>query len=125
MLGDTLGKIAAEKAGIIKQGVPLISALQHPEAEIVIEQRALRLRAPMHIGGQQWQVGVERGRLVFQDENGGYTEYLPDKDGDLVKVRTGDGVHFDRAGGDRIAWRVVAALRAKFDLTSWKQEARA
>ena len=70
MLGDTLGKIAAEKAGIIKQGVPLISALQHPEAEIVIEQRALRLRAPMHIGGQQWQVGVERGRLVFQDERG-------------------------------------------------------
>ena len=42
-----------------------------------------------------------------------------------MKVRTGDGVHFDRAGGDRIAWRVVAALRAKFDLTSWKHEARA
>ena len=70
MLGDTLGKIAAEKAGIIKQGVSLVSALQHPEAEIVIEQRAAKLRAPVHIGGQQWQVGVERGRLVFQDERG-------------------------------------------------------
>src|SRR5688500_6068060 len=70
MLGDTLGKIAAEKAGIIKRGVPLISALQQPEAEAVIEQRAKELRAPVHIGGQQWHVSVERGRLVFQDDRG-------------------------------------------------------
>ena len=46
MLGDTLGKIAAEKAGIIKRDVPLISALQQAEAEAVIEQRARQLRAP-------------------------------------------------------------------------------
>ncbi len=37
MLGDTLGKIAAEKAGIIKRDVPLISAMQQAEAEAVIE----------------------------------------------------------------------------------------
>lgn len=70
MLGDTLGKIAAEKAGIIKLGVPLVSALQHAEAEVVIEQRARELRAPTHIGGQHWHVSVERGRLVFQDDRG-------------------------------------------------------
>ena len=70
MLGDTLAKIAAEKAGIIKRGVPLVSAVQHPEAETVIEQRAKELRAPVHIGGQQWHVSVERGRLVFQDDRG-------------------------------------------------------
>jgi dihydrofolate synthase / folylpolyglutamate synthase len=70
MLGDTLGKIAAEKAGIIKRGVPLVSALQQPEAEAIIEQRAKEMRAPVHIGGQQWQVSIERGRLVFQDERG-------------------------------------------------------
>ena len=70
MLGDTLAKIAAEKAGIIKRGVPLISAMQQAEAEAVIEQRAKELRAPPHIGGQHWQVSVERGRLVFQDERG-------------------------------------------------------
>jgi dihydrofolate synthase / folylpolyglutamate synthase len=70
MLGDTLGKIAAEKAGIIKRDVPLISALQQAEAEAVIEARAKQLRAPMHVGGQHWQVSVERGRLVFQDERG-------------------------------------------------------
>jgi dihydrofolate synthase/folylpolyglutamate synthase len=70
MLGDTLGKIAAEKAGIIKRGVPLVSAMQQAEAEVVIEQRAKELRAPAHIGGQHWQVSIERGRLVFQDERG-------------------------------------------------------
>jgi dihydrofolate synthase/folylpolyglutamate synthase len=70
MLGDTLGKIATEKAGIIKRSVPLISALQEPEVEAVIEQRAKDLRAPVHIGGQQWHVSVERGRLVFQDDRG-------------------------------------------------------
>ena len=70
MLGDTLGKIAGEKAGIIKPGVPVISAHQHAEAEAVIEQVAKRLRAPLHAGGQSWSAGVERGRLVYQDEQG-------------------------------------------------------
>lgn len=36
VLGDTLGKIASEKAGIIKPGVPVVSARQLPEAEMVI-----------------------------------------------------------------------------------------
>jgi dihydrofolate synthase/folylpolyglutamate synthase len=70
MLGDTLGKIAAEKAGIIKPGVPVISAHQHAEAEAVIEQAAKRLRAPLRAGGQDWSAGVERGRLVYQDDDG-------------------------------------------------------
>jgi dihydrofolate synthase / folylpolyglutamate synthase len=70
MLGDTLGKIAAEKAGIIKPGVPVITAHQHAEAEAVIEQVARRMRAPLRAGGQYWSAGVERGRLVYQDEQG-------------------------------------------------------
>jgi dihydrofolate synthase/folylpolyglutamate synthase len=70
MLGDTLAKIAGEKAGIIKQGRPVVTAMQHPDAEQVIERQAARLRAPLHAGGQQWSVGLERGRLVYQDERG-------------------------------------------------------
>ena len=37
MLGDTLAKIAFEKAGIIKPGRPTISGVRHPEARRVIE----------------------------------------------------------------------------------------
>jgi dihydrofolate synthase/folylpolyglutamate synthase len=70
MLGDTVAKIAAEKAGIIKKGVPLVIAAQVPDAEAVIEQRAKELRAPLHASGQQWHVSIERGRLVYQDERG-------------------------------------------------------
>ncbi len=39
-LGDTLEKIAGEKAGIIKPGVPAVSAAQPPEAEQVLRARA-------------------------------------------------------------------------------------
>jgi dihydrofolate synthase/folylpolyglutamate synthase len=69
-LGDTLTAIAGEKAAIVKHGVPVISAEQQPEVMTVIEAQARRQRAPLHAAGQQWHVGVERGRLVYQDERG-------------------------------------------------------
>jgi len=46
-LGDTLGKIAAEKAGIIKPGVPVMTAAEEPEALAVIEKIAREKRAPL------------------------------------------------------------------------------
>jgi len=46
-LGDTLAEIAAEKAGIIKPGVPVITAADAPEARRVIEQVAHELKAPL------------------------------------------------------------------------------
>jgi dihydrofolate synthase/folylpolyglutamate synthase len=69
-LGDTLAKIAGEKAGIIKKGVPVVCAEQPAEAEIVIETVAKKLRAPLHAATQDWHVSIERGRLVYQDERG-------------------------------------------------------
>jgi dihydrofolate synthase / folylpolyglutamate synthase len=69
-LGDTLTSIAGEKAAIIKRNVPVISAQQPAEAMAVIEQQARRQRAPLYAAGQHWHVGVERGRLVYQDERG-------------------------------------------------------
>jgi dihydrofolate synthase/folylpolyglutamate synthase len=46
-LGDTLEKIAAEKAGIIKPGVPVITAADEPEALAVIEKTARGKNAPL------------------------------------------------------------------------------
>ena len=46
-LGDTLEKIAAEKAGIIKRDVPVVTAAEAPEARRVIEATAARLEAPL------------------------------------------------------------------------------
>jgi dihydrofolate synthase/folylpolyglutamate synthase len=47
VLGDTLTKIAGEKAGIIKRGVPVVTAYQAPEAAKVISETAKRLDAPL------------------------------------------------------------------------------
>jgi dihydrofolate synthase/folylpolyglutamate synthase len=69
-LGDTLTKIATEKAGIIKRGVPVVVGPQPDEALEVIEATAARLGAPLIASGQQWHVSQERDRLVFQDERG-------------------------------------------------------
>jgi len=69
-LGDTLTSIAGEKAAIIKRGVPVIVAEQAQEAMPVIEAQARKMRAPLFAAGQQWHVGVEHGRLVYQDDRG-------------------------------------------------------
>jgi dihydrofolate synthase/folylpolyglutamate synthase len=46
-LGDTLAKIASEKAGIIKPGVPVLTATEQPEALAVIERLAREKGAPL------------------------------------------------------------------------------
>jgi dihydrofolate synthase/folylpolyglutamate synthase len=69
-LGNTLAKIAGEKAGIIKRGVPVVVGPQAEEAMEVIEDTAMRLGAPLIAYGQHWHVHEERGRLVYQDERG-------------------------------------------------------
>ncbi|MBU2943386.1 folylpolyglutamate synthase/dihydrofolate synthase family protein [Shimia thalassica] len=69
-LGNTLAKIATEKAGIIKRGVPCIVGPQQDEAMDVIEATAQKLGAPLIAYGQHWHVYEERGRLIFQDERG-------------------------------------------------------
>ena len=57
-LGDTLAKIAFEKAGIIKHGVPAIVAPQPPEAEEVFEEKARetgRAADPLSARNGRWK----------------------------------------------------------------------
>ena len=46
-LGDTLAKIAAEKAGIIKPGVPVVIGERHPETDPVFIAKAAEVGAPI------------------------------------------------------------------------------
>jgi dihydrofolate synthase/folylpolyglutamate synthase len=69
-LGDSITKIAAEKAGILKPGVPAIVAPQLSEAREVVARQAARVGAPLRIAGEEWVVTQERGRLVYQDDDG-------------------------------------------------------
>jgi dihydrofolate synthase/folylpolyglutamate synthase len=69
-LGDTIEQIAAEKAGILKPGVPAVIATQTREALAVIERQAARVKARLSIAGENWTATEERGRLVYQDDDG-------------------------------------------------------
>jgi len=74
-LGDTLAKIAFEKAGIIKHGVPIIVAPQPPEAEKVFEEKARELKAPLIRFGREWQIEAAGDGMQFTDRAG--TRLLP------------------------------------------------
>lgn len=54
ILGDTLAKIAAEKAGIIKWGVPVVLAPQKAEARLVVEEIAAQRGSPLYQVGRDW-----------------------------------------------------------------------
>jgi dihydrofolate synthase/folylpolyglutamate synthase len=54
ILGESLAEIAAEKAGILKPGVPAVSAPQEPEARGVIERRAAEVGAPLRFVDRPW-----------------------------------------------------------------------
>jgi dihydrofolate synthase/folylpolyglutamate synthase len=53
LLGDTLAKIAFEKAGIIKPGVPVVVGESHPETAPIFEQRAHEEGAPIRFADKQ------------------------------------------------------------------------
>lgn len=69
LLGDTLSKIAFEKAGIIKKGVPVVIGERHPETAPIFDQRAHEEEAPIRYADEQRYVTdwkYERHRLVAE-----------------------------------------------------------
>src|SRR5699024_4509331 len=113
-LGDTLPQIAREKAGIIKRGVPVVVARQPDQAMEVIEETAASLSAPLLAEGQHWHVAEERGRLVFQDENGLLDLPLPVLTGPHQVANAGTALAALRALGFD-----AAACEAALTRTDW------
>jgi len=64
-LGDSIEKIAVEKAGILKQGIPCVVGKQLPQAMQVIEQAAHKLQSPLFRYGKEWR--VEGGYYVSKN----------------------------------------------------------
>jgi dihydrofolate synthase / folylpolyglutamate synthase len=113
-LGDTIGLIAGEKAGIMKRGVPCVVAPQHEEALEVIERVAARVGAPLIAAGQHWHVSAERGRLVFQDEDGLLDLPLPRLIGPHQIVNAGTAIAALRALGRNEAACEAAVTKAEW-----------
>ncbi len=101
-LGDSIEKIAAEKAGILKRDTPAIVAAQPRDALAVIERQAGRLNARLKIAGEDWTATEERGRLVYQDEAGLL---------DLPAPKLYGRHQFENAGLAIAALRAIKALK--------------
>lgn len=56
LLGDTLEKIAAEKAGIIKKNVPVVVSEQQPGIEDVFRKKAAAETAPLYFASEEYKV---------------------------------------------------------------------
>ncbi|WP_420960505.1 bifunctional folylpolyglutamate synthase/dihydrofolate synthase [Brucella sp. IR073] len=70
-LGDRVELIAAEKAGIIKRGCPVVVGFQEDDAaRNVMIETAERLHAPLFVYGQDFFAYEEHRRLIYQDETG-------------------------------------------------------
>ena len=111
-LGDTVAKIAAEKAGIIKRGIPCIVGPQSEDGLAVIEATAARLGAPLLAYGQHWHIWEERGRLIYQDETGLLDLPLPNLPGPHQIQNAGAAITALRALGRDEAACTAAVTRA-------------
>ncbi|MDO8984528.1 folylpolyglutamate synthase/dihydrofolate synthase family protein [Cypionkella sp.] len=111
-LGETLAEIAAEKAGILKRGVLCVIGPQEDSGMAVIEARAARLGCPVLAFGQQWSAWEERGRLVYQDENGLLDLPLPNLPGPFQIQNAGAAIAALRALGKDQAACEAAVTKA-------------
>jgi dihydrofolate synthase/folylpolyglutamate synthase len=99
-LGDTVAKIAGEKAGIFKRGAPAVIAPQGPEPTAVLEAAAERAgAAKILIGAQDFNVHEDGGRLVYEDGDGLLDLPLPRLAGRHQHVNAGTAIAALRAAG--------------------------
>ncbi len=107
-LGDTIEKIAFEKAGIIHTGCPVFTGEMPPEARFVIENEALRHDAPLYLAD-----GAEMTDPVHGcDENGFYQEFTHRG----RRIRLGLGGAMQRRNF-RVVYTVLEHLSQKYDFS--------
>ncbi|MCP4319711.1 MAG: bifunctional folylpolyglutamate synthase/dihydrofolate synthase [Hyphomicrobiales bacterium] len=107
-LGDRVELIAAEKAGIIKRGVPVVVGFQQEEAaRETIVSTADRLGCPVSVYGQDYHAHEEHGRLVYQDETGLADLTLPQLQGRHQLANAAAAIRALKAAGFEISDRAM------------------
>ncbi len=92
-LGDTLAKIAAEKAEIMKPGRPAVIGPQAPEAAAVFDAKAAVIGAPLFRYGREWRAWKEPdGRLGYESAQGGRLLPKPGLLGDYQYSNAGTAI---------------------------------
>jgi dihydrofolate synthase/folylpolyglutamate synthase len=99
-LGDRVELIAAEKAGIIKPGCPVVVGAQETEsAKAVLVETAERLDCPLQVYGQDFLAYEENGRMVYQDGEGLLDLPAPSLPGRHQYANAGAAIAAVRAAG--------------------------
>ncbi len=115
-LGDRVELIAAEKAGIVKPGCPVvIGAQEHEAARDVLIDTAERLDCPLFVYGQDFLAFEERGRLVYQDEDGLYDLPLPRLPGRHQYANAAAAIAAVKAAGFPISQQDAERAMARVD----------
>ena len=115
-LGDRVELIAAEKAGIVKPGCPVvIGAQEHDAAREVLIDTAERLGCPLHVYGQDFVAFEERGRLVYQDGDGLFDLPLPRLPGRHQYANAAAAIAAVKAAGFPVGQRAAERAMARVD----------
>lgn len=117
-LGDSVDKIAFEKAGILKPGAPGIVGPQDARALAVIERRAAEIDVPLSISGIDWSATPDGADgMVYRDDEGEIVLPAPALPGvhqianagaAIAALRTWNALHFGfedfAAGVSDVRW---------------------
>ncbi|MBB2155237.1 bifunctional folylpolyglutamate synthase/dihydrofolate synthase [Gluconacetobacter diazotrophicus] len=110
-LGDSLAAIAAEKAGIMKPGVPVVTGRQAEAAMAVLRAQAAQCGAPLRVRGEDWDIAATPGGLRYTDARGALDLPLPGLPGAHQIDNAGLAVAALRASGLEVpdsAWAGIA-----------------
>jgi hypothetical protein len=96
-VGDLMAELDADGRDVYWMGMPIVRSDDfRQKVEILNEiyrSEAERFDSVTFV--DSWS--------VFTGTDGGFSEYLPDAEGDLVDMRLNDGIHLTTAGGVRLA----------------------
>lgn len=115
-LGDRVELIAAEKAGIIKPGRPVvIGAQEYEPARDVLIETADRLDCPLLVYGQDFLAFEENGRMIYQDDDGLFDMTPPRLPGRHQYANAAAAIAAVKAAGFGITHRVADAAMARVE----------
>jgi dihydrofolate synthase/folylpolyglutamate synthase len=112
LLGSTVDVIAAEKAGIMKRGVPLAIGAQPDDVLRVLLEHAAALDVPVRLRGRDWDLTPTDGGFRYADAAGGIDAPLPslpgrfqlDNAGIAITALRAAALKHDKAGLVQAEW---------------------
>lgn len=123
-LGDSLTGIAAEKAGIIKPGVPVVTGAQKPEVLEVFTRIAAERGAALLARDRDWRITPVSDGLDFADQHGSLSLPFPSLAGPHQYDNAGIAVAALRASGLMIPDRAFATGLAEAEWAGRMQRLR-